>query len=133
MSEVAHRNTQAKSIAVSPRLGFLGTGWIGRHRMEAIARSGFAEIVGITEPVAEFAKLAGEIAPGAVLMNSFEELLSADLDGIVIATPSALHAEQSIMALERGIAVFCQKPLARTAAETLRVVEAARDSDRLLG
>jgi predicted dehydrogenase len=37
------------------------------------------------------------------------------------------------MALERGIAVFCQKPLGRTAAETRRVVDAARDSDCLLG
>jgi predicted dehydrogenase len=113
MSEVAWCRTQKVSKAASPRLGFLGAGWIGRHRMEAIARTGLAEIVGITEPVAEFAELAGEIAPGAVLMSSFEELLSAELDGVVIATPSALHAEQSIMALERGIAVFCQKPLAR--------------------
>jgi predicted dehydrogenase len=54
------------------------------------------------------------------------------LDGVVIATPSALHAEQAIRALENGVAVFCQKPLARTARETARVVEAARQADRLL-
>jgi predicted dehydrogenase len=54
------------------------------------------------------------------------------VDGIVIATPSAMHAEQSIEALERGVAVFCQKPLGRTAAEVGAVVEAARKADRLL-
>jgi predicted dehydrogenase len=52
---------------------------------------------------------------------------------VVIATPSALHADQAVAALERGVAVFCQKPLARTAAETRRVVDAARRADRLLG
>jgi len=50
----------------------------------------------------------------------------------VIATPSALHAEQSFRALERGAAVFCQKPLGRTAAEARSVVDAARAADRLL-
>ncbi|MBR7513789.1 Gfo/Idh/MocA family oxidoreductase, partial [Mycobacterium tuberculosis] len=54
-------------------------------------------------------------------------------DGIVIATPSALHAEQSIRALDAGAAVFCQKPLGRTAAEVRAVVDAARNADRLLG
>jgi predicted dehydrogenase len=51
----------------------------------------------------------------------------------VIATPSALHAEQAIAALDRGLAVFCQKPLGRDASETRAVVEAARRADRLLG
>lgn len=105
------------------RLGFLGVGWIGRNRMEAIARSGVAEIAAIADPSPD----AG--APCATL----DELLEQELDGIVIATPSALHAEQSIRALEHGLAVFCQKPLGRTAAETRRVVDAARAANRLLG
>ena len=51
---------------------------------------------------------------------------------VVIATPSALHAEQSIRALDAGAAVFCQKPLGRDAAEAASVVAAARAADRLL-
>ncbi len=52
---------------------------------------------------------------------------------MVIATPSALHAQQAIACLEQGLAVFCQKPLGRSAEETAAVVEAARSADRLLG
>jgi predicted dehydrogenase len=52
---------------------------------------------------------------------------------VVIATPSALHADQAIRALQAGAAVFCQKPLGRTAAEAKAVVDAARAADRLLG
>src|SRR3546814_15615705 len=65
--------------------------------------------------------------------SSLDALLEQPLDGIVIATPSALHAEQSIRALERGVPVFCQKPLGRTGAEVRAVIDAARAADRLLG
>jgi predicted dehydrogenase len=117
---------------VKPRLGFLGVGWIGRNRLEALLRSGVAEVTAIADPVAENARAAYELAHCPTL-SSLDELLGYGLDGLVIATPSALHAEQALAALEHGLAVFCQKPLARTAAETSRIVAAARAADRLLG
>jgi predicted dehydrogenase len=74
-----------------------------------------------------------ELAPGAALVDTLDQLLDRSLDGVVIATPSALHAEQSLQALARRVAVFCQKPLARTAQETRAILDAARKADRLLG
>jgi predicted dehydrogenase len=115
-----------------PRVGFLGVGWIGRNRMAALARSGLVDVAAVSDPVAENATAAKALASCAVV-DSYDQLLTHDLDGVVIATPSALHAEQASAALERGIAVFCQKPLGRTAAETARVVDEARSADRLLG
>ncbi len=44
-----------------------------------------------------------------------------------------MHAEQAVSALESGVAVFCQKPLGRTAAEAQTVIAAARRHDLLLG
>lgn len=116
-----------------PKLGFLGVGWIGRHRMEAIADHGGAEIVAIADPSRERREAALGVTPGAVACEHLGQLLELPLDGIVIATPSALHAEHCLAALERGRAVFCQKPLARTADETHRVVSVARAANKLLG
>ena len=115
-----------------PRLGFLGVGWIGRNRMEAIARDGCAEIAAVADADARTCEAASALAPGALRLDSLDALLDHALDGIVIATPSALHAQQAEAALARGLAVFCQKPLARTAAETRGVIEAARRANRLL-
>ncbi|MFL5612035.1 MAG: Gfo/Idh/MocA family protein [Gemmatimonadaceae bacterium] len=118
---------------VGPRLGFLGTGWIGQHRLRAIAASGIGTVCAVADSSAAAARAACEgLSPAPRVSSSLPELLDQDLDGIVIATPSALHAEQSIAALEQGLAVFCQKPLARTTAETRRVVDAACRADRLL-
>lgn len=115
-----------------PRIGFLGTGWIGRHRMEAVLATGAVEPAAIYDPSAECAAEAAKQAPEAKILPSLQAMLDEPLDGLVIATPSALHAEQSIAALEQGLAVFCQKPLGRDAAEARAVVTAARTVDRLL-
>jgi predicted dehydrogenase len=117
---------------MKPRLGFLGVGWIGRNRMEALAREELAQVAAVADPQAEALAAAAEVAPAAGRAGSLEELLEHELDGVVVATPSALHAEQAVAALERGLAVFCQKPLARDAGETRRVLAAARAADRLL-
>jgi predicted dehydrogenase len=117
----------------APRLGFLGVGWIGRHRLQAIAREGLARIVAIADPSSERRAAALALAPGAVACEHLGQLLEQPLDGVVIATPSALHAEHSLAALSRGCAVFCQKPLGRDAAEVARVVAAARAVGCLLG
>ena len=114
-------------------MGFLGTGWIGRHRMQAIVESGAVEAAAISDPSPECAAEAVRVAPEAAVLPSLEAMLDHGLDGVVIATPSALHAEQAIAALGRGVAVFCQKPLGRNAAEARAVIEAAEKADRLLG
>ena len=128
------RCDRAPGIPRLPRLGFLGIGWIGRNRMEALARAGVAEVAAVADPDVELrtAALAGGAA-GAVEGEGLARLLELDLDAIVIATPSALHAEQAVEALGHGLAVFCQKPLGRDAAEARAVVQAARRADRLLG
>jgi predicted dehydrogenase len=115
-----------------PRLGFVGLGWIGMQRMEAIASAGAGVVAAFADPQAALAARAREVAPHAPFLGSIDELLDQPLDGVVIATPSALHAEHAIAALERGLSVFCQKPLGRSAHEVQRVVDAAHKADRLL-
>ena len=118
---------------MSPRLGFLGLGWIGRSRLEAIRADGVAEVAAVSDPSQEAVRAGLALAPGAAVAEGLEQLLEMSLDGIVIATPSALHAQQARAALQAGMAVFCQKPLGRSAPETAAVVQSARNSDRLLG
>ena len=116
-----------------PRVGFLGVGWIGRHRMAAMAESQLLDIAAMADATPDALRQAQALVPQATPLHSLDALLAEDLDALVIATPSALHAEQAEAALARGFAVFCQKPLARSAAESERVIAAARRADRLLG
>jgi predicted dehydrogenase len=116
-----------------PKIGFAGLGWIGRNRMEAVAQSGFGSISMLCDPSSQLIADVQLTQPDATVAVGFDALLESNVEAIVIASPSALHAEQAIAALERGKAVFCQKPLGRNAQETRRVIDAARAANRLLG
>jgi predicted dehydrogenase len=121
----------------APRLGFVGLGWIGAMRLQALAEAGAAQVAALCEAVPDRLAEAGAAHPKAARFSDYEGMLERaeelELDGVVIATPNVLHAPQSIAALERGLAVFCQKPLALNAREAEKMVDAARDADRLLG
>lgn len=133
MSFASNAGPAAVASTRRPRVGFLGVGWIGRNRMEAMLTTGEIEVAAIADALPGNTADAAQLAPGALQLDGLDALLEQDLDGMVIATPSALHAEQSVRALERGIPVFCQKPLGRSLAEVQAVIDAARASDCLLG
>lgn len=119
------------------RLGFVGLGWIGAMRLEAVAGTGRAEIAALCDAMSGRLESTMREHPKASCFASYDELLERagdlGLSGLVIATPNALHAPQTLAALDAGLAVFCQKPLAVHAREARAMVAAARAADRLLG
>jgi predicted dehydrogenase len=128
----AQRQTAGTQPDKRLRIGFAGVGWIGKHRMKAIVDRNSCDVAGIVEPSEELAVSARELTSPAAPLCSYEELIRSEPDGIVIATPNSLHAPQAVAALEKGIGVFCQKPIGRNLEETRRVIDTARAADRLL-
>ncbi len=120
-------------VMIKPKLAFVGTGWIGLTRIKSLMEHDICEPVAIFDTYNENEQKALAICPGAEIYPTIDDVVKSKPDGIVIATPSALHYEQSMAALKSGIPVFCQKPLSRTAAESKEIIEQARKSDRLLG
>jgi predicted dehydrogenase len=59
-------------------------------------------------------------------------LIFEQLDAVVIATPSAVHAEQVLTALDQGMHVYVEKPPALDMAMAQRISEAARAKDRIV-
>ncbi len=116
-------------VEQKPKLGFIGVGWIGRNRLQAIAESNLGNITAVSDPNQQYAEEALQFASGAKVLGSFAEINNSDVEGVIIATPSAMHASQSIEALNAGKAVFCQKPLGRNAEEVKAVVEKAKEKD----
>jgi len=120
-----------------PRLAFVGLGWIGAMRLEALAGAGAAEIVALCDASPGRLESTARGQAGVACFQEVDELLAKAgdlrLDGVVIATPNAFHFPQTVAALDRGLAVFCQKPLALDAGQARAMVDAARRADRRLG
>jgi predicted dehydrogenase len=109
------------------RWGILGCGKIARKLARAIAgsRSGVVFAAG-SRALAGAQKFAAEFGvPHA--HDSYEELLAnAEVDVVYIATPHPWHAEWAIRAAAAGKHLLCEKPMTMNAADTERVIAAAR-------
>jgi predicted dehydrogenase len=103
--------------------------------MEVVHRAAVARVTAIADPDRAAARAAATTVGCDAVFSDVDTLLEngGELDGIVIATPTALHAAQARHALERGIPVFCQKPLGRTAGECRELIELARTANLALG
>ena len=114
------------------RLSVAGAGLIGYRHIEEIQKNPGCELVSIVDPhppkkIAGLGANAGIAATAGVPMyQSLGEMLARDKpDGVILATPNQLHAEQAIECINAGVAVFVEKPVAHTLADGIRVCEAA--------
>ncbi|MGK2883024.1 MAG: Gfo/Idh/MocA family protein [Mycobacterium sp.] len=101
-------------------LGVIGLGRIGAFHTETL--SGLAGLDGLMvtdERPDVVAAVASKY--GVTPVDSVEELLSSGVDGVVVCAATPSHAELTLAAVERGIPTFCEKPIASTAAESVRV------------
>jgi predicted dehydrogenase len=115
------------------RVGVIGIGWAGQQHLaayHALPGTRIVALAGLEEPVR--GKLAAKYAIEHEVAG-WEDLLALDdLDAVSIAVPTFLHTPIAIAALERGIHVLCEKPIARSAVEADAMVEAARSAGRVL-
>ena len=115
--------------------GLVGCGDISQKRVAPAMRDlANHSIRGIsrkqTDKLAEFAEEFGAVE----CFSSAEELiLSPDIDAVYLATPVNLHCAHTLLALENGKHVLCEKPMAMSVAECDRMVETAKRTGRLLG
>jgi predicted dehydrogenase len=119
--------------ALKPRIGFIGLGWIGLNRMKLLRSQNIIQIESLSDIKEENLSTALYLIPEAKRAGNLNEILLNKPAGVIIATPNVYHAEQAIHCMEKGAAVFCQKPLARTAHEVRQIVETARLNNVLLG
>jgi predicted dehydrogenase len=112
---------------VSVGFGILGAGTISHHFVSALALVREAEVVAVASRTeANASAFASEFAIPH-LYSDYEDLFSDPrVDVVYVATPAGLHHEHSLLAIESGKAVLCEKPFATNAARARKVVAAAR-------
>ncbi len=119
-------------------IGVIGVGGYGMTDARAALKVGGVEIAAVCDvdsehlkaAAAELEKLQGR-RPREFKLH--RELLDLDgLDAVIIATPPQWHALQLIDALQKGLDIYCEKPLAYDIREGQAMVAAVRDTDRIV-
>jgi len=106
------------------RIAVVGAGVIGTRHIEEIVACPDASLSAIVDVTSAAAKLAHDRR--VPLDDSLDALLRRDRpDGVVIATPNALHAPQALACIAAGVPTLVEKPLAHTLADALAICEAS--------
>ena len=115
------------------RIGLLGCGQIARAvHLRVLRGLPSVRVAAIAEADDDARAAAAAIVPDAAHFADFHELIgSPDLDAVVICLPPHLHAPSAIAAFEAGLHVYLEKPLAPSALEGARVLDAWRRTDRI--
>lgn len=114
------------------RTAIVGSGFVARVHANAVRDLGgrVVAVCGRTKAGAE--QLAGEIGGEVAAHDRLQGLLHDEqVDVVHVCTPNALHAEQALLALEHGVHVVCEKPLATSVEESGRMLEALDRSGRV--
>jgi D-xylose 1-dehydrogenase (NADP+, D-xylono-1,5-lactone-forming) len=109
------------------RWGMLGTANIGDALLKGINMTGDSRLhaVASRDPTKAVKWVSTRDVPRP--FGSYEEMLrSGEIDLVYNALPNSLHAEWTIRALDAGLPVLCEKPLAADTAEAARIAEASR-------
>jgi myo-inositol 2-dehydrogenase / D-chiro-inositol 1-dehydrogenase len=114
-----------KKSAKGIGLAIVGAGRVGLFRGEVAARHPSVEWIGIAEINPERAKMVAEKVGADFVTSDCRELLRRpEVNAVIIATDEHLHVDPIMAAVERGISMLIEKPLATDLAESARVLRA---------
>ena len=116
------------------RVGIIGMGqWVAGEHIPNLRATGRAEVVSAARRNPERLALAQrELNIPEVYTDWREMLTRANLDAVVVGTPHNLHVEPTLAALERGLHVLLEKPLATSVADAQTILQAVKSSDRVV-
>ncbi len=114
------------------RIGIIGVGsWANRIQIPQVLSHPAAELVALSARTEEKLRAAGEQFGVTALYTDYEQLLARDdLDAVCLSSTHAMHFEMARAALQRGLHVFCEKPLGMNSTQTRELRDLARQSDR---
>ncbi len=108
------------------RIGLAGLGSMGRNHVRVISSRPNARLVAVADPVPTALEGVVDSTGAQGFAEPLAMIAEADMDAVVIAAPTTAHLPLALAAIERGLAVLVEKPLAGTVEDGLRIVEAAR-------
>jgi predicted dehydrogenase len=113
-------------VSAPLRLGLAGLGSMGRNHLRVISNHPETVLAAVADPTAEALAAAVDQTGAQGFDDPLEMIARADLDGVVVAAPTTNHTALALAAIERGLPVLVEKPLAATVDDAIAIVTAAR-------
>ncbi len=120
------------------RIGVVGCGAMGRNHINMLKDLPDVEMAALIDPCEEIAKdrlekicePAGQCP--AIFQDMEKALDSVEMDGVIIVSPHTLHVPQILLALDKGLDVMCEKPLATTEEDLLKLMAKSKETGKVV-
>jgi predicted dehydrogenase len=128
-SQEAGPVTEEKPLGAAVKCALVGCGNWGREILKTLARLPKAQVVAICDQYEPFLRRAKESAPKADSYTDYRKILeNKEILAVIIATPSHLHREITLAALQAGKHVYCEAPLANSIEDARAIAKAGKSS-----
>ncbi len=111
-------------------VGLIGAGTMGRRHLQALAADRRVSLVGVADAVEPAAREAAA-GVGARPCKDLAGLADLGVDAVFVTLPNVHHAPVVLEALDRGLHVFSEKPMATSLADARRIVDRVASSGRI--
>lgn len=112
------------------KVGVVGAGTMGRRHLQVLAADGRVRLVGVADAAEPVAREAAA-SVGARPCRDLAELAGLGAEAVFVTLPNVYHAPLVLEALDRGLHVFSEKPMATSLADARRIVERVAASGRV--
>lgn len=110
------------------RVGMAGYGLAGRYFHAPLLKGCGLELIAVLTTNPDRVDHVHADFPEALVVSSMSELLSHELDLVIIASVNSVHVEQAIAALHAGVPTVVDKPMGRNLTETLEILKVSDDT-----
>lgn len=124
--------TEAAVTGPPVKFGVVGLGSWGKELLTSLSKLPSAQIAAICDTYEPFLNKGKEIAPNAATFADYKKLLeSPDVEAVVIATPSHLHKDIVLAAIQSGKHVYCEAPLAASIEDAKAIALAGKGCSKV--
>lgn len=114
------------------KLGIIGCGVWAREILKTLSTMPYGPVVAVCETYPAYLRRAGRLAPKAKKYVHYHDLLAdANVEGVIVSTPSHLHKQIAVDALKAGKHVYCEAPMATTVEDAHAIAAAAKANPKL--
>lgn len=127
-----HKIANATNKIERIRTAHIGVGGMGMEDLQAIASHQLVDVAALCDVDANNLEAAKALFPQAKIYKDYRKLLKemeGEVDAVIVSTPDHTHAPASMMAMELGKAVYCQKPLAHKVSEARAMQKIAKEKN----
>lgn len=123
---------EAAPVGPPVKIGVIGAGLWGKQLLTTLSKMPSAQVAGICDSYEPFVTRATKIVPNAATFSDYRKLLeSADIEAVVVATPTHLHKDIALAAIAAGKHVYCEAPLAVTVEDAKAIALAGKGSGKV--